>query len=90
MATPITEPTSKTFKICAKVNVQVAYIAILWEGEMKVSAYWTSTIHTSGQLQTPVKRCQFKACLISGTAETSISGEGNTFTSDLQFLFAFR
>jgi hypothetical protein len=90
MATPITEPKSNSFKMYGKVNVQAAYIAILWEGEMKASACWTSTIRTSGQLQDPVKRCQFKDCLISGTAETPISGEGNTFISGLQFLFAFR
>jgi hypothetical protein len=84
MATPITEPDSKTFKMYAMVNVQAA---ILWEREIKVSACWTSTICTSGQLQAAVKRCPF---LISGTTETSISGEGNTFISDLQFLFAFR
>ena len=90
MATPITETKRQDFKIYAKLNVQAAYIAMLWEVEIKVSACWTSTITTGGQLQAPVKRCRFKDCLSSGTAETSISGEGNAFISDLQFLFAFR
>ena len=89
MVTPITEPNSKTLKNVYKGEcLSCIHSDIVGMGDK--SAFWTSTICNSGQLRTPVKRCRFKACLISWTAETSISGEGKTFMSDLQSLFALR